>query len=214
MDKVGNWVPQLFYDLIGRIIPGGLLLIIALIIFQDSLNIKQIFVSTTTTTVVTDTTTETTVGISPSALFLIATVVAYSLGALFGGIASITNRAFWRKNRSDITGKQDIDISYIYDYIQFHRPDIGSRLAKLSAERHMCRVIIVGMVILFIFYTVAAPAPYSSASFWITEFGLLLLGVSAFCLHRHITTRSTELMSNNWRLIHDAEKKPADPQPT
>jgi hypothetical protein len=41
MDKIGNWVPQIFYDLIGRIIPGGLFLMDAFVIFQGRFVVKH-----------------------------------------------------------------------------------------------------------------------------------------------------------------------------
>ena len=192
MDKIGNWVPQIFYDLIGRIIPGSLLLIIAFVIFQGPLAINA----------------------SASILVLAFLTVAYVLGALLGGVTAVINRDFWKSKKRDLTKKKEDDVSYIYDYIQFHRPDIGSRLAKLSAERHMCRVITVGAIFLFIAYSIARPEPYPSSLFWFVEIGLVTMGVFASFLHRHLSSRSEELMSNNWRLIHEENKKPANKERT
>jgi hypothetical protein len=207
MDKIGSWIPQVFYDLIGRIVPGGLLLIIALVIFLGPSGVQDLFKSTTITTSVNATTTETTTEISASVLVLFALVVSYMLGALLGGIAAVADRDFWRQRKLDLTGKKENDIAYIYDYIQFHRPDIGARLAKLSAERHMCRVILVGAAILIISDAIAAPVAYSDARFWIIETGLIVMAGAALCLHRHLASRSSELMRNNWRLIQQEQSK-------
>jgi len=188
MDKIGNWIPQIFYDLIGRIIPGGLLLIVAFVIFQKPL----------------------TLDVSASILVLAFLTIAYVLGALLGGVTAVINRDFWKRKKIDLTSKKENDVSFIYDYIQFHRPDIGSRLAKLSAERHMCRVITAGAIILFVVYSFSPPVPYFSSLFWGVEIGLMAMGSSAAFLHRHISFRSEELMSNNWRLIHEENRKAAN----
>jgi hypothetical protein len=221
MDKVLNWVPQIFYDLIGRIVPGGFLLGIACLIFLKPAQWQLIF-STTKTTVLTSTgtsetttgstgTSETTTGISASLLVLLVLVVTYVVGSLLGGLSALADRNFWQKGKTDLTDKKKkIDTSYVYDYIQFHRPDIGSRLAKISAERHMCRVLFVGAVILIISYVFAAPVPYSSGLFWLVESGLVGVAIISLCQNRHLLSRSFELMSNNWGLIHDEKSKAPD----
>lgn len=211
MEKIGNWVPQIFYDLIGRILPGGFLLLAAALIFLGPASTRSLFNSTvTTTTTAGATTTETTNAIPSSVWVLAFLAAAYILGSLLSGISAAANRDFWQKPKSNLTNKKDNDISYVYDYIQFHHPEIGARLAKLSAERTMCRVMLVGSVLLAAAYATAAPAGYTNALFWMTEFGLVFLGVCAVCLHRYLSSRSWELMSNNWRLIHEERKQPAD----
>jgi hypothetical protein len=206
MEKIGSWIPQVFYDLIGRIIPGCLLLIIACLIFPEPSTLRELFSATTLTTTSGSTTSVSTFDISTSVLFFAGFVASYMLGALLGGIAEVTNPDVWKRNKAQLTTKRENDTSYVYDYIQFQRPDIGARIAKLSAERHMCRVVLVGSIILIIGYPIASPLTFSDTLFWVIECGLGLMGFSALCLYRHLSYRSYESMRNNWRLIHEEQK--------
>lgn len=206
MEKIGSWIPQVFYDLIGRMIPGCLLLMIACLIFPEPSTLREFFSTTTITTTSGATTSVSDFGISASVLFFAGFIASYVLGALLGGIAEVANPHLWKREKTQLTNKRENDISYVYDYIHFHRPDIGARIAKLSAERHMCRVIFVGSIFLLLSYPIAAPLPFSNLLFWGIECGLGIMGFSAICLYRHIVYRSYESMRNHWRLIHEEQK--------
>jgi len=206
MEKIGSWIPQVFYDLIGRIIPGCLLLMIVCLIFLEPSTLRELFSATTVTTTSGAVTSVSTFAISASVLFFTGFVASYMLGALLGGIAEAANPHLWKRKKAQLTNKSENDMSYVYDYIHFHRPDIGARIVKLSAERHMCRVILVGSILLIIGYPIASPLTFMEVRLGVIECGLGLMGFSAICLYRHLSYRSYESMRNHWRLIHEEQK--------
>ncbi len=211
---IGSWVPQFFYDLIGRLAPGGMFVGAVLVIFPGSGTfVRQSGVFT--------------IGEKESATLVILAVitVAYISGAVLGGIGYFSSALVRKlskfaqevigrpkarlgksasvsyKKAGDMqVGKGEESYSYRYDFIHFHCPRAGARLAKIGAERHMCRVVIVGAVLLLI--SLAAGAPGLTTEIVRAALAVALLG--AWALNRHLDKRGKRGVLNNWRLINDA----------
>lgn len=149
---ISGLIPQVFYDLIGRIVPGAFLLFIGLLLIHGEdwkQNIGGLFGKPK---------------IPYSLLVTLGLMFSYMTGILLGGIGCFVEKIIRRSKEHfeifDRDGtlpkrKPNINrISYIYDVIQHYEPAAGARLAKLSAERNMCRVLIVGSVLLEIWHGV------------------------------------------------------------
>ena len=233
--NIENWVPQLFYDLIGRIIPGTLIIVLAYFTLQEpSTAWDNLFVLNSQEKGGTLTQF---IPIPVSLIILFGIIGAYVSGALLGGlhyslekkfwlfnfdkkpkskgsaIAKILNKLFsskvWRiicKPKYDFEDDPNIEqsMSYVYDFILSKDKEIGARLAKMSAERHFCRVLISGSIILFILLFIPIfdhkwPIIFSN----IRLSHLLLIGIffSAKALKRHLVIRSQNLMKNNYPIL-------------
>src|SRR5688572_26678728 len=73
---IGTFVPQAFYDLIGRVLPGSLMLLSAAGLFLDHGKIRELVVASASSTTF------------PTTLVVLAAVgTSYMLGALVGGFA-------------------------------------------------------------------------------------------------------------------------------
>lgn len=248
----GNWIPNLFYDLIGRITPGSVILLTGYFIFQgfdtalDNLDavLKQEHLSTTL-------------------LVLAGIALSYTAGILLGALAYLFTSDFWggikkkfllemglfqeeppSEKEESVTEEKPLKKSlkeriialkpfftrktfpalwksfkvqsdygtdptmkaipsepFIYDFIMLHEPAVGSRLAKLSAERSMCRVLAAGAAVLGISYLITPTTELWSPVFWQIELGLLFGLILAMTMRRHLTGRSKKLMRNNYYAI-------------
>jgi hypothetical protein len=199
--NVGAWIPQFFYDLLGRIVPGSFLILIGFFIFIP-IDIKDIFDK-----------------IPTILILLIFLLIAYMIGALFGGIAFkiefiiryiiqfIIRHAIRRKTKNNskksIKGQEiKNEQSYKYDFIHLYCPRTALRIAKLRAELHMCRVLIVGSLLVLIFHKYYLENLYSySCLIQIISFLILICSV---CLFIHLTIRTKLSIRNNTMLIKKA----------
>ena len=89
----------------------------------------------------------------------------------------------------------------MYDAIQHYDPAAGARLAKLSAERHMCRVLIVGCPTICIAHAFHNYADWRSSEYCLL-FVVLMVGlVGSVFLYLHLAIRQRRALLNNWDLI-------------
>lgn len=213
----GSWIPQLFYDLIGRIIPGTVLMLMSFFLFPPLLAkvIKSFEVT----------------GLSNTVFVLIAIVTSYILGVIVGGLAyAIMTKGspfyiLWKwlsKKIKDLNNSDNPlkkansenetteNKSVIYDYILFHSPNVGSNLAKLSAERSLSRVLIIGVSIIVVVYFFTPFYEFCGDRFWTIEGVLLGVIVGLILFYRRILLRSKELMANNYDLIKERLKSSKD----
>ena len=96
--------------------------------------------------------------------------------------------------------------SYRYDYILYHAPSVGARLAKLRAETHMCRVLMVGSIFLTVLYFYQRP-PQDEALSSLFQGFLLSVFVMALMLKIHLASRSRNALRNNWEIVSEEKKK-------
>lgn len=189
----GKLIPQIFYDLIGRIIPGAILLFLFFYIVEGC----HLFISFKT--ILFDG------NFNYFPIFIVGIFLSYFIGIVFGALGYFIYGKEWKRNINNIDFnsldfcESQTKASYIYDVIQHMAPDAGARLAKLSAEMNMCRVLIIGFIVLVI--TNFVKNGVSCLSSWITFALLIFFIISAWLFHRHLKIRSRQLMRNYWHIL-------------
>jgi len=198
--EIGNWVPQVFYDLIGRIIPGASLLLLGFIFLQDTNQAKDILAYLFQKS-----------GVPAPTLFIIGLLISYLVGTLLGAVGLAISFREWstgKLNEIHATPPKGADqkydkghISYMYDAIQIHSPTAGSRLAKLRAETHMCRVLMIGFVILLVLFAYKNRVTWNTAYYQIVLVSFVLGIFSTYFFHVHLELRARSLLVNSWHLL-------------
>ncbi|HVR97339.1 MAG TPA: hypothetical protein VMW27_12040 [Thermoanaerobaculia bacterium] len=151
---IGQLIPQVVYDIIGRLVPGLALLGVCRFLWpQDFLRIwGEADPSSTPGTVA----------------FLIA---AYILALLLEGLSALTLdhviRPFQQKAEQNAGKHALMDFSrleegfepgearlpgipIIYDAVRLKNPGVGSNIVKLRAEAHLYRTLMMGVLLLFL----------------------------------------------------------------
>ena len=219
MDAI-SLIPQLFYDLIGRVIPGATLLIYALIIFQGPeeaakhLTSWSLYVAEAGAPSYKD---------LPTTMILLGNLLAsYVIGALLGSLWNLISFiAVGQKHKERIleafdttpSGLRQIDlekkgyidkIAFIYDYIHLRYPKAGARMAKLRAEQLMCGSISIGAVlnglVYFVYTVFFKKDQYSGRGLLFIEVALILIASTGILLTRHLERRCGNAMIDYWLL--------------
>ena len=158
--KINVFIPQLFYDIIGRFIPGFVLLCMSILVVIPYDDISGIIEK---------------IKLPNSLIAFSFFLLSYTVGTVLGGIW------FWAKHIKSLRSRirkarkkfpksfvrnsiftwfkivkykkeKKIPVAYKYDLIQQFLPQAGARMAKLRAEQHFCGVILIGSVILLFLY--------------------------------------------------------------
>jgi hypothetical protein len=133
-------IPQLFFDLIARILPGPIIIISIFVPFiQDIKHIRNLINL-----------------ISYNSNFLMVLLFLfsfYAISVILFGLWSLTIHflSLFKKNHSynEITDA-GFTFALKYDYIKCKAPVIGNRITKLKAEIHMIGSIAIALIIGFI----------------------------------------------------------------
>lgn len=197
---IGSWVPQVFYDLIGRVVPGAFLLALGGLLFTDPVSSRDLafFVFKEA-------------GVPATLVLLAVLLVAYVVGTLLGAIGF----AFWHREWTakelskirvelpELPGpyKTGTGFPFMYDSILVHAPAAGARAVKLRAEQHMCRVLIVGTAMLFVAYCSTHWPPWELSRDLGIVGVLALIAVAAYLFHVHLDLRTRWLLVNYWYLL-------------
>ncbi len=195
--SLDGWIPQLFYDLIGRVVPGAAILVSVLFLPFDH-SVPRAFI----TFLFKDSGT-------PTAIAALAWLLAsYLVGVLLGAIGFCISGREWRVKPIELSALEPPDLSdensrhaYMYDAVQFRAPRVGARLAKLRAEKHMCRVMLVGFSMMTVFHVLLNSYAVGSISFWFVLGALGATIVSSYLFYRHLDIRTTRLLWNQWHLL-------------
>jgi hypothetical protein len=190
------FIPQIFYDLIGRLIPGFIILVLACILLIPLGTLEKYILQE---------------HFPATFFFFIVLLFSYFIGAVLGGLwFGYLDKKNDKKIRSDHNLAKLLEImSFKYDVIQYYRPDIGARLAKLRSERHFCGVIQFGswfllplVIINFIAYCnqngLTCPGLLLLFLFIVI---ILLSFFGAKYFGEHVESRSLRLMENNFKII-------------
>ncbi len=200
----GSCIPQIFYDLIGRIAPGTVIILATLIVFDiliiDSCTNELILKLPTA---------------SKTFFFIIGLILSYFLGMCFNGIGYLFEDKLWRKTKT-IEDNKDRELSKKnelknhtpnkYDSIHLYLPRIGARLAKLSAEIGFCRVVINGFLFLIFVNFIRNFTDLANFRFLQTEAILFLCILAAFYQKKHLHFRLRESLQNHWELLSEVKK--------
>ncbi len=197
-------VPQLFYDLIGRLVPGMVLLLsfgivyagptYALSSIEPLLSGRNLSFGFWTFLV----------------LIMVSYVVSIVLSGLWDGVTELFHRFFTvvkaLLNHSSTKGNNKEDDSeypshsLMYDIIRLKAPDVGARLVKLRAESRLPKVLIAGWIILAVvnlYLLIRNP----SVERTLLEGVLILSILGAYSFMRHIESRYTTSLKNHWDIL-------------
>lgn len=196
--NIASWIPQVFYDLIGRIIPGSILLTLSyVILYEPSIDqTKQGFIDSVIFT-------------QPQSLLVFEFILfSYFISTLLGGIWMFVSRKEWRdlplksmEAKAETPDQRYPHVSFLYDAIQYKFPSVGSRLAKLSAERHSARVLTIGLFSLSVAYILTHYPSWKTLQFYLVLGALILSAIFSYIFNLHIAVRSNYLMANHWHFL-------------
>lgn len=209
MKETASMIPQLFYDLIGRVAPGAAVLLgAALLLINDEKLKSAVDYAVKAPTV-------------PVTILLSTGFLAsYLVGALLGGLAF--GVAEWKLREGELAKIQanppspggnildgikddvarDARLSYVYDFIVLRDAAAGARLAKLRAEAHMCRVLVAGSILLALGYVGENLSRLCSLSVWLVVLVLAGTAFASHILNAHLSLRAQRLMVNCWDLLN------------
>ncbi|VTR64547.1 membrane hypothetical protein [Desulfosarcina cetonica] len=195
--KFGDWIPQIFYDLIGRIVPGGALIFVGIWLFCTNSQISDIAKYLFQDPVV------------PFSFLLPSSILLfYLIGILLGGIGFTISLREWKSKKlpwfpieMPNTEKPGSGVPYMYDAIQFYCPQAGARCAKLRAEAHLCRTLLVGFIVLLVVWAVANFSIICSMRYWFNILLLLAGCAASYFFHHHLKIRSRSLLVNHWHML-------------
>jgi hypothetical protein len=222
-------IPQLFYDLIGRIVPGAALIACAFILSNHPASGLHSLTSWSDSLVV---------------ILLGNLLAAHIIGSLLGGIWFRVYRLnlWWREGDNPCrhsswlrwlhgwakigeirldeafvktfeeempeigllkleTMKHTGRVALIYDYLQLRCPKAGARIAKLRAEQHMSGVLMIGSLLLAAIYFFF---PYLINPYWSVagvQIALLFSALTAAWLAWHLEKRASTALFFCWYLV-------------
>ncbi len=154
-------IPQVFYDIIARIIPGLIIIFVVYFIYSQedcfAIKLRKAFYWYSDPD-------------SPKIfLFLSFMLTSYIISTVIGQFAVIFEKCFkkilnqqfenikeevtkdFNKTFSiKVTIKNFPSIAIMYDYVRLYEPGAGNRLVKLRAECHMCRNITCGLLLILV----------------------------------------------------------------
>jgi len=196
-------IPQIWYDFIGRIVPGTYVLGYLMWLHQMSVSGK-----TSLTSIIPVELNQ----YSFLATFITLTI-AYLIGALAGAIWLWVEDKFPIFNKKHLvkvmtkeeenlvsihvihkTQFADYLIPFIYDYIQLGFPKMGARIAKLRGEQHLCGTLILCSVFIG-FYNLTIT---NYQLFSIIPFLVVFLST---VFYRHLIDRLGKSMINGWGFL-------------
>jgi hypothetical protein len=205
--NIGAWIPQLFYDLIGRVIPGAAVTISAFVITygpEESLRYLTTWSASSANTKL------------PVVLLLLGSLLLfYLVGTLLGGLwfglchsTKFHTKMVKHSVRRSLKGMENVSddikinfprsISYIYDYIHLRAPKTGARIAKLRAEEHMSGVMVIGFIILAIIYGLIPSIRYAEWPYWLIQILLIFIAIVSLVLACHLNWRFGTALCNVW----------------
>ena len=191
-------VPQISYDIIGRIIPG-VIVIFSLVI--------TILGPTPALTQIDAWVIHPDPPLSGWAVVLLI-IAGYALAVILAGMGYILKSLFpsgKKKNQeADKEYQPDLEhpsLSLKYDTIRERSPKAGARIVKLSAEMSLGQVLAAGWSICAIINVCFLIASFSLARLWL-EVAFVVGIVAAFSFRNHIVDQQKKSMKNHWLILH------------
>lgn len=194
---IGSWVPQLFYDIIARLVPGAVIigaLALAVAGPEESQNSVQAWLNKPSSSY-------------PSLVVIIGVgfVLSYALGIIFLGLcAPIEWLAF-----KLVKVKKDFVLKY--DYIKQRDPPAGSRITKLKAEMHMTELLVLGFTLSLLINLLKMGGPSGGSRGLLAVVLLVAILGSLGALH-HFIIRQNRAVENYADLLgYEKWKKTKEP---
>lgn len=203
MKDIASLVPQIFYDLIGRVVPGALVLLLGALLFVEPSAAAQFW--------------RTPAPVPTTVLVFVALLLAYSVGTILGAIAfAILNWEWTTRSVSSITAEIPSDfnakdltrgqIAFMYDALQLYNPAAGARLVKLRAEQHMAAVLVAGVMVLAVAGILVERPASTSISPAVLFTGLAVLAGGGYVFYVHLAIRGRRLLMNCCQLLSELQE--------
>lgn len=226
--NIGTLIPQVFYDLIGRIVPGLIILVIGYFAWkgrsineQDVYNLLNWFESEEKSTFL---------------RLLSFVLISYTIAFILDGFWKIYGEII-KRLKNIINTNYLLDIEYVkssvaktvcadfirskefiyinimqeykfpsvpilYDLMRIKDKEIGARLVKLSAEIKMCQTIMTGLIILIIISVINAINNIQSIDYYKVFVGIqIFLLISFWAIDSHLKERFQWSLCNHWLLL-------------
>lgn len=197
--RVSSWIPQVFFDLIARVIPGSVGLLLLAVSF---LGLSEA-VSLVSTLLPKD------LGFPTALIILVGMtgasyVYAVTAWGLWYGLIDVLQKSGRIDKRRDtetlvlVLGQKFPDL---YEKIKTNNPVAGNRLTKLKAEIHMTGTPIISSVAALIIFFIEHSFLGNKNSWYFIIFILLaLLGLAKVL--KHFVRRSTQIVNNSETICH------------
>jgi hypothetical protein len=207
--NIGSVIPQIFYDLIARITPGLVVILTGFFVWRGGEAAEQDAVRA--------------FGWlsgehSPVVLVLFAALFAsYVLAFVLDGIWGFLPHRFFKEAVCrdeekiidefklldpgfDAANYRFPGIALRYDAVRLRDANAGARLAKLRAELHMCRVMVLGLSILWVMNLMNFRAGFNWAT--LASEVVIAVGVASFIkTHNRLNDRFLWGSCNHWLLL-------------
>ncbi len=194
-NNIGAWIPQLFYDIIARIIPGFIVLLVLLINILDAdqflIYLKKIFFV------------EKTYDLSTNLIILFGIGLSYIFAIILRAIGCMVLHPIYKKKGNTIDPESESeskeillkdmgltennfktnDIALRYDFIKIKDFVNGNRITKLKAEVQMSGVLFIGLLISLIINAIMMCFDYSISRLIILFWTLF---ISIYCYRAKI----------------------------
>ncbi|MEX2173744.1 MAG: hypothetical protein WD872_05235 [Pirellulaceae bacterium] len=201
--RLFSGIPQVFFDIIGRTIPGIAIFAGVAIIFPEShsfaAKINRIGSSSTFSALV---------------IIVSALVLAYVVGILLGGIGYLLHDHDWKEwdlqrlTRELVASPHEVrsGLPLLYDAVCSHAPEAGRRIAKLNAEVHLCRVLMWGSILITSGRVLIRPNDSNTP--WLSILTLAAIAAAAWVLMRHLYIRRRTCLVNTAKFLCTAPNVP------
>lgn len=187
-------IPQLFYDLIARVLPGFFFLLILVMGIPDVMSQILLFRPNETDNVIDS------FGKSVAIIAL-----SYALGWVFLSFTFLSKRDPMLKEIEKNSGSKSLDAEY--QWIRLSHPPAGFRIVKLRAEARMLetsRTAMIAVILIIIFYSVYLKVESSSGRTqdMIVGIRLIVMLIVSSVLCFGFFLREKNAWKNYWGNIH------------
>jgi len=187
--KVVGLVPNVFYDLIARLVPGFVVIASSYVAFvgpSKAMDALKVLLKPG--------------GVSGSSLVVVALllgVASYLLAMLLSGVSH------WVKLKERLSGpdKASPTRAEMYDTVRYSAPHLGASLAKVRAECRGCEKLIVGWALLVVATPFFLIWEYAVVRIMSTEGILVLLILALLQRHRGLDSHLLRGLINCYRLV-------------
>lgn len=230
--NIGTLIPQVFYDLIGRIVPGLIILVTGYFAWkghninqQDINNLLNWFEGKEKSTF-----------LHMLSFILISYTVAFILDGFYKIYRGIVTKIKYKKEENKLLYIEYVDtivgetvcndflksfelgeinivpkygfpsVPIMYDLMRLKDKEVGARLVKLSAEIKMCQTVITGLVIITLICLINTINNLQSIIYY-TVFIIVIIcfAISFRAICNHLKERFQWSLCNHWLLLFKSE---------
>jgi len=193
-------VPQIEYDVIGRLVPGTAVLLTLGVVYTGPKQFPAQFQN-----LVQDPNLATSVWLVFLVLFAayVTSIVFYGIGRLGRSTARLLRRAIRRLGRKPEQAQADDpgpSHALMFDAIRLKSPESGARLTKLRAERRLAQILILGWSLAAVWNLVLLLGRFSVDRLWL-QVALIVGVLAAWAFGRHMSDIYDTSLRHHWQIL-------------